>query len=183
MLTMSSTVNSNYLSGRSTSGRVATNLGATQVLFDDTPAPLIYASLNQIACVVPYDVAANSSVQVRVQRGGVPTNSIGIQVGEAAPAIFAADSSGSGQGAILNSDGTYNNAQSPAARGSYIVFYATGEGQTDPAGIDGLVAGSVLPKPRLPVRVLIGEMEATILYVGAAPGAVSGALQVNAIRA
>ncbi|HEY2015732.1 MAG TPA: hypothetical protein VGH38_19650 [Bryobacteraceae bacterium] len=61
-----------------------------------------------------------------------------------------------------------------------ITFYATGEGQTNPAGQDGKIAVSAFPKPVLPVTVEIGGQVAEVLYYGAAPGAVAGAFQVNA---
>ena len=74
-----------------------------------------------------------------------------------------------------------NSAANPAARGSVIVLYGTGEGQTNPAGVDGRIAASVYPKPVLPVKVTIGRVDATagILYVGAAPDLVAGVFQLN----
>ena len=58
-------------------------------------------------------------------------------------------------------------------------MYATGGGQTVPTGEDGAVPVSVLPKPVLPVQVTIGGVSAEVLYAGAAPYFVSGALQIN----
>jgi uncharacterized protein (TIGR03437 family) len=101
-------------------------------------------------------------------------------VSEAAPGIFSLDSSGRGPGAILNQDGSLNGTLNPAAPGSVIVFYATGEGLTDPPSEDGKVAGTVLPKPVLPVTVKIGGVEAEVIYAGAAPGLTAGVMQVNA---
>ena len=42
-----------------------------------------------------------------------------------------------------------------AAKGSVVSIFATGEGQTDPGGIDGRLANDTLPKPKLPVEVWI----------------------------
>ncbi|MGH9661699.1 MAG: hypothetical protein ACRD96_24340, partial [Bryobacteraceae bacterium] len=53
------------------------------------------------------------------------------------------------------------------------------EGQTNPPGLNGKLAGSPLPAPVLPVKVFIAEVNADIQYVGAAPGQVAGLLQVN----
>jgi uncharacterized protein (TIGR03437 family) len=59
-------------------------------------------------------------------------------------------------------------------------LYATGEGQTTPAGIDGLLAnGPTYPKPSLPVSVTIGGIAADVLYAGAAPTFVAGVMQMN----
>ncbi len=54
------------------------------------------------------------------------------------------------------------------------------KGQTDPPGVNGLIASSVHPKPTVPVSVKIGGVDAEVLYYGAAPGAVAGTFQVNA---
>jgi uncharacterized protein (TIGR03437 family) len=62
-----------------------------------------------------------------------------------------------------------------------VVLYVTGEGQTDPAGQDGKPAALPLPKPLLPVTILIDGVEAEVQYAGAAPGLVAGVMQVNAV--
>jgi hypothetical protein len=103
-----------------------------------------------------------------------------MQVAATAPALFTADSSGKGPGAILNQDLSYNSAANPANPGDVVVLYCTGEGQTTPAGVDGLLAtGSTLPKPVANYSVTIGGQAATVLYAGAAPGLVAGVMQVN----
>jgi uncharacterized protein (TIGR03437 family) len=61
------------------------------------------------------------------------------------------------------------------------MIFATGAGQTDPPGVDGQIAGDTLPKPLLPVTVTIGGVAAQVLYSGAAPGLISGMLQVNCV--
>ena len=54
------------------------------------------------------------------------------------PGIFTNDASGAGQAAIINvPDGSRNSAAHPATRGSKVSIYATGEGQTTPAGAVG----------------------------------------------
>ena len=49
-------------------------------------------------------------------------------VAASAPGIFTMNSSGSGQGAILNQDYSVNSPTQPAAPGSIIMLYATGGG-------------------------------------------------------
>lgn len=76
---------------------------------------------------------------------------------------------------------TPNSYNAPAPKGSIVSIYATGEGQTLPGGIDGLMlSGTTLPKPVQPVTVTVDGKPAEVLYAGAVPGAVSGLLQVNA---
>jgi uncharacterized protein (TIGR03437 family) len=94
--------------------------------------------------------------------------------------VFALNASGSGQGAILNQDQTVNGPANPADKGSIIAIFANGEGQTDPAGIDGMPATVPLPQPLAKVTATIGGVNAEILYAGAAPTLVAGVLQVNA---
>ena len=60
------------------------------------------------------------------------------------------------------------------------MLYATGEGQTGPPGVDGLIAGAQPPKPLAPVRVEIGGIEAEVLYQGGVPTQVAGLMQVTA---
>ena len=59
----------------------------------------------------------------------------------------------------------------------------TGEGQTNPQGVDGAIippVASALKKPLLPVTVTIGGVDVGVpLYAGSAPGLVSGVMQVN----
>jgi uncharacterized protein (TIGR03437 family) len=99
----------------------------------------------------------------------------------ALPALFTADSSGAGEVAAFNQDGTLNSSAVPASRGSIVVLYATGEGQTKPAGTDGKLALDVYPAPALPVKVSIGGQDAEVLYAGAAPTLVAGVMQINTV--
>jgi uncharacterized protein (TIGR03437 family) len=162
-------------------GRVSTNLGGTQVLFDGVAAPLLYSSAGQVAAVVPYEVDGKIGTQVQVKNGSSATETVALPVTPAAPSIFSVDLSGSGPAAVLNQDGlTVNSAKSPAAKGSLISIFATGEGQTQPGGVDGAIAsGSSLAKPKLPVQVWIDGRPAEVQYAGAAPGQVAGLMQVN----
>jgi uncharacterized protein (TIGR03437 family) len=162
------------------SGRLETNLAGAQVLINNTPAPLVYAGRDQVSAIVPYSVAGRGSTSLRVVSNGVSSNTRSLNVVDAAPAIFTADSSGRGGAAALNEDGSVNTASNPAIAGSVVVLYATGEGTTSPAGIDGRPAQGAIPKPVLRVRVRFAGQEADVLYAGGAPGLVAGVLQVNA---
>jgi len=161
------------------SGRVATELADTKVLFDGVPAPILYAYAAQVGVVVPYSVAGKKKVSMQLIYKGEETYPIEFNVADALPGIFTMDSSGQGQAAMLNENGTLNGPANPAAKGSVVVFYATGGGQTDPPGVDGEITKDVLARPRLPVGVWIQGREAEVLYAGAAPGIVSGVMQVN----
>ncbi|HEY6393446.1 MAG TPA: hypothetical protein VIX89_19340, partial [Bryobacteraceae bacterium] len=161
------------------SGRVATSLSGTQVFFDRVAAPLLYTSANQVGVVVPFGTVGLST-QVKVMYQDQVSDRFSVGVALAAPAIFAADGTGGGQGAILNEDTSPNNWDNPAYPGSIVVLYATGGGQTDPPGEDGKITDLPYPKPRRPVLVFIDNQLADVQYAGDAPGQVQGVLQINA---
>ncbi|HXI44542.1 MAG TPA: SBBP repeat-containing protein [Bryobacteraceae bacterium] len=160
-------------------GSLSTMLGDTQVLFDGVPAPLLYAGTSQINAVVPFEVRKTTSVVLR--RGGADTGPISLPVAEAVPGIFTIDGTGTGEAAVVNTNGTINSAANPAPRGSVITFYATGLGAMDPPGIDGstMPLSLPLPKPHFGTSAALGSKAATIEYAGAAPGIVAGVFQVN----
>ncbi len=153
-------------------------LGGTQVVFNGRLAPLSYVSQGQINLQVPYSLGDVRSCEVQVLAGGIVKARASVTIADAAPSIFTV-SGGIGQAAALNEDGSFNSSENQADRGSIIVLFATGEGQTSPAGIEGRPAGSPAPAPLLPVSLRIGDYPAEILYAAAAPG-FAGLLQVNA---
>jgi uncharacterized protein (TIGR03437 family) len=162
-------------------GKISTRLANTQVLFDGVPAPLLYASSGQVAAIVPYGVDGKSGTQMQVKNGSLTSDPIALPVFQTAPSIFSVNLTGTGPAAVLNEDGvTVNSSSNPAARGSVISIYATGEGQTSPGGVDGLIAtGTPLPRPTRVVAVRIDGQPAEVQYAGAAPGQVAGLMQVN----
>jgi uncharacterized protein (TIGR03437 family) len=159
---------------------VTDNLASTRVLFDDVAAPMVFASAQQVSAVVPYDVAGRQSASLKVEYLGVQSGPVTLNVTAVAPGIFTTDGSGKGQGAILNQDYKVNGPGNAAQRGSVVMIFATGEGQTRPAGENGKVAVAPLPAPVAAVTVQIGGQTATLRYAGAAPGMVAGAIQINA---
>ncbi len=163
-------------------GKVRTTLGETRILFDGIPAALIYVSTGQASAVVPYEVADKTRTEVQVEYQSVKSNPVLIAVSAATPAIFTSNSSGTGQGAILNENGSPNSASNPAAQGSVIIIYATGGGQTNPAGATAGVTAAATSQVQT-VRVDFGSTLVTIpgvvQYAGGAPGLVQGVLQVN----
>jgi uncharacterized protein (TIGR03437 family) len=72
-----------------------------------------------------------------------------------------------------------NGAANPAAQGSIVTLFGTGEGVTNGANIAGEVATAPYARPQLGVAVTVGGSTASLLYAGAAPG-LAGMLQVDA---
>ena len=166
------------------SGSVATKLNGIAVTFDGVPAPLIYTSATQTNLVVPYEVAGKASTTMQLtyttSAGTLQTAAWVIPVAATAPGIFTADSTGTGQAAVVNQDGSVNSAAHPAEHGSVVSIYATGEGQTSPAGVTGSVT-KAQNSPVAQILVNIGGVATTVQYAGSAPGDVAGVLQVNAV--
>jgi uncharacterized protein (TIGR03437 family) len=159
---------------------VANSLAGVQVFFDGVPAPLLYASAGQVNVVVPYSVAGQSSTVLQLEYLGALSSPITLQVAATTPGVFSIAGSGHGPGAILNSDGTVNSASNPAAPGDWVSIFATGAGVTTPASVDGLVASAPLPAPNANVSVSMGGLPCPLNFEGAAPGLVTGVLQINA---
>jgi uncharacterized protein (TIGR03437 family) len=170
------------LSGLDANGMVGTAVGGVRVLFDGVPAPLVFVSSGQISAVTPYFGTSKASTHVQVEYLGTRSDPFPVPVAATAPGLFTADATGQGQGAILNQDGvTHNSTKAPASPGSVVVLWGTGEGVTDPPGVDGRPAVDVLPKPVAQVSVQIGGLPATVQYAGAAPYNMPGLFQINVV--
>ncbi len=163
-------------------GAFPTNLGGSQVLFDDVPAPLLYVSSDQLNVVVPYSLAGKTITTMRVISASGTLLPVTLPVNAVAPALFSLDTSGTGQGAILNQvDGSENSPANPAARGANIVLYATGTGVTNPPSLDGTISSrSKPPAVAQPVAVIIGGATADVISQTAAPGGIAGVSQIIA---
>ncbi len=166
---------------------LSTNVAGVQVFFDNTAAPIYYATATQTAVFVPYEVAGRPSTVVTVVSQGGTSNALTYSVVSAQPGIFTQNSQGSGPGSIVNPDGSVNGPNNGAAAGSVILVYMTGEGQTNPGGVTGAITpgnGSGLKMPIQTVTASIGGLVLTgnaIAYAGSAPNDVNGVMQVNLI--
>jgi uncharacterized protein (TIGR03437 family) len=169
------------IGAQTSAGFVAASLGATTVLFDDVQAPLLYTMANQLSAIVPYEVSGQAQTSIQVEYQGVRSTPFTVAVAPTAPGIFTLNESGSGQGAIMNQDGSINGPGNPAAGGDVVSIYGTGEGQTTPLGTDGIIVTAAdLRQPVQTVTVSIGGQNATVLYAGSAGDEVAGLLQIDA---
>ena len=157
------------------------NLGRTKVEIDGFAAPVLAATPTQINAIMPYYLAS-TTVSVAVQVDDVLSAPLSIPVAATAFGLATADAGGSGEGAILNQDGSVNSSANPALRGSYISLFGTGAGVASPYIPAGtLVLATPYPLPQNAVTVTIGGQPATVQYAGAAPTLPSGVLQINAL--
>ena len=120
------------------------------VVNDQLAAPIYFVSPGQANFQVP------SNAPVGTQRVAVRTADTGeliaggsLLVAAAAPGLFTVGQSGTGAAAAYNQDNTLNSSSNPAARGSVIVLYGTGQGQVSPSVSDGT------PAPSSPLAVTV----------------------------
>lgn len=157
------------------------SLAGTQVKIGGVLAPLLYVSPSQINFQIPWELTgqAQASVAVTTPFGSSPVE-MTMNLSTAAPAIFTANGSGSGQGLVVSLQGKLAAAATPVAPGQWVVIYCTGLGSASNRPATGAaVADASSPTVRTPL-VTIGGVQATLNFAGLAPGYV-GVYQVNAL--
>jgi uncharacterized protein (TIGR03437 family) len=129
---------------------VETDAGGVRVLFDGVAAPVLWSRQDVVAAVVPYYAALKPSTHVQVEYQGRRSDPVETPVSAVAPGLFASNAQGNGNAAALNigpnGSLSINTPLNPAAAGSEIALYATGEGETDIPAVDGRVATDILAK-------------------------------------
>lgn len=161
-------------------GMAQASMQNTTVKFDGVAATLISVTTTQVTAIVPFDIAGKTTTQLLVTAGGQSASPVTLNVVPTTPGIFTTSGSGSGQAAVINQDGTVNSASNPAAKGTVVSIYATGGGQTSPAGVNGQIVGMPLPQTVAQTSVTIDGQTAQVTYAGGSPGLYAGVLQVNA---
>jgi uncharacterized protein (TIGR03437 family) len=159
-------------------GTVSSTLAGTQVFVNGVPTSLLYVSATQIGAVTPFGLSGTTA-QFQVVYNGRTSAAVTVPVTNAMPGLFSVHGDGGGLG-VFNSDGTTSDWNALTKAGSVVTFYATGAGQTFPAGVDGsITSGLASSSPLLPVKVFIDGQNAEVVYAGAAPNMVAGVLQLN----
>jgi uncharacterized protein (TIGR03437 family) len=168
---------------------LANLIGGAQVMVNGTPAPMYYSTYGQLAFQMPYETPVGTAL-VQVQRDGVSSNTVSVQVLDRAPRLLLI---GVGSyGAILNTDGSIPMPTGsfpgvnthPARVGDTLTLYAIGLGATSPAVATGQPAPGAEPLARLtnsPVVNIgggIGGTQVTPIFAGLSP-TYAGLYQVN----
>ncbi len=157
----------NAVSGAQSSFPLPTVLGDTRVDMSWTNAdgstttdssPLYYTSPTQINFVVPMKAPATGLANLTVVQNSTGRIYAAGQVAMAAvsPAILMLEYTGAlRQAAVVNlADGTVNSTTNPAARGTSVIIYATGQGFIPGAPVDGAWNSGAVTSPAT-VRVNI----------------------------
>jgi uncharacterized protein (TIGR03437 family) len=155
-------------------GMLPTELAGVRVFFDDHPAPLFYVSSRQINAQVPFEVAAQSDVTVRVEYDETGTGSLQVPVLRAGPALFTLNGRGQGHAVALNPNGSVNDANNRVGPGEVISVYGTGFGAVEPSIESGALApASPLSRVVEPVEAFINGEQAQVTFAGLAPNFVA----------
>lgn len=151
-------------------GRLPVTGQGVTVTFNGIAAPLLFVRGDQVNVQVPYELQGGISAAVKVSVNGQDSDTLNVSLNPVALGLYPG---------VFNQDGTVNAATNPAAGGSIVVLYATGQGVTSPVSFSGTVAAGFYPDPVAPVALQIGGADAQILFRGQAPGT-TGVMQINA---
>jgi len=154
---------------------LSTQLGGATVLVNGVQAPLFYSSYGQLAFQMPVSTPLGNAL-VQVQRDGLTSNTVSVNVAQRAPRIIA----------VVNPDGSVNTPDGahPAHVGDELVIYAIGLGPTSPAVATGQPAPGAEPLARLSGDLLVNfggsvtAPEITPDFAGLTP-TFAGLYQVN----
>ena len=164
---------------------VPTIMGGTRVLLNGEPLPVIYSSARQVSAAAPNSLEPDRSYMLEVEYNAVRSTPFPLLSVRAAPALFTASGAGIGNAAAFQADPvsgdvTLNSDKTPAAKGNVLVLYTTGTGATLPVQLNGFVATEASATSIPNISVLLGDIQAEVLYAGAAPGLITGIVQINA---
>jgi uncharacterized protein (TIGR03437 family) len=155
-------------------GFLPTTLAGVQVVFNGTPAPLLYVSDTQINAVVPLALVNMPSAPLRVTLTSGALPDFRVVVDTAIPQVAR---NADGSAAAINQDGTVNSPTHPAAAGSFVSIWATGIGYAP--GMDGQMATSAASFCSCLMHNVATNQDIVPSYAGTAPGMVNGVVQIN----
>jgi uncharacterized protein (TIGR03437 family) len=155
-------------------------LGGVTVNINNHPVPIYYVSATQINFQVPYELAPGIAV-LRVDNNGQQGNNVFVQLVAAASKLFKATSPDS---TVIYADA--NGPITPIKRGTPMVIYSLGLGQTTPPATSGVAAPlntllKVVPTPIVVFGSGLSDTGGTTAipdFVGITPTTV-GLYQVN----
>jgi uncharacterized protein (TIGR03437 family) len=151
------------------------SIADTSVTVNGVVAPVLFVSPGQINAQIPWETRAGpANVVVRAQ--GATSAKFNITVQPAAPGLFT---NLQGQAAAINADGSVNSSTHPAAKGSFVSIFFTGQGPVAKAVDDGATppVGQTISATSK-VSATIGGTPADIQFAGLSP-LFPGVAQIN----
>lgn len=173
----------------STSSRLPLSLGGVSVSFDVPPANLslpgrlIFVSPGQVNVQVPWELAGQDSVMMKVSLPGAPGKVFTAPVADYSPAIYSFTDPRTGSAIASALDGEFApiDSQNPARRGQVIQVYANGLGPVDNQPETGEAASvELLSRTLASPIVTIAGRRAEVRFSGLTPGT-AGLNQINLV--
>ncbi len=170
---------------------LALSLAGVSVSFDvvgrnvSYPGRLHFVSEGQINVQVPWELAGENQVQMKVSTGPLTESPLfSVVLNNYSPDIFLIpDYGGTGRLVAAALDGDFHvvSSTNPVASGEVVQLYGNGIGPVDnPPPTGELTPGTGLIQTREKPTVTIGGQNAQVDFSGLAPGAI-GLYQINAI--
>jgi uncharacterized protein (TIGR03437 family) len=154
------------------SGAIApTSLNGVSVSIDGKAAPVLQVRPGTVIAQVPFE-ATTGMVDLSVTTAGGASNTLKVNVGRVAPAIFFDQVNPAGNRAVAYdmATGTQMTQDNPAVQGMTLAVFGTGFGQSSPAQTTGEVANfrvlARFPEVRVTVGPLSSASVATVLIPG-----------------
>jgi uncharacterized protein (TIGR03437 family) len=161
------------------------------IMANQTYAPLLYVSEQQINFQVPYEIAGSPQANLTVTYSDANRNGVSdarlVQMAASNPVAFLSQPSYANQTypLTLNADGSVNSQTNPAAAGSLVTIFLDGLGLTSPPPVTGLVNSS--PSIALNLAVAVTPYcpgtycnpAPTFVSAGSLAGSISGVTQVQ----
>ena len=166
-------------------GKVVTTLGGAGVKINGVAAPMLRAFPTQLVAQMPTEITSVGTASIEATVGGQTSAAVTFNTDALAPGIFAINSQGTGQGAVLLSNtnilavpvGSISGRTTrPARRGEFITIFSTGLGQVTPPIATGALAASHTTIAT--ASVTIGDLTVNAAFSGLSPG-FAGLYQVD----
>jgi len=165
------------------------------IVANQSPAPLLYVSEQQINFQVPYEIAGSPQTNIALTYTDVNGNSVSdsrpLGVVASNPVAFLSQPANLtypmaiNLPLVLNADGTVNSQTNPAAAGSVVTLFVDGLGLTTPLPVTGMVNTSPTTPLKIPL-VITPYCDGAYCYpaptfvsAGSLPGSISGVTQVQ----
>ena len=157
-------------------------LGDVSVSFDtptlSLPGRVYYVSAGQVNVQVPWELAGQTSVQIKVSIDQASGTVVTVPVASVSPAAFVY---GQNQAAALDENGLLVGTANPVRRGHIISFFANALGTVSNQPATGEPAPSTpLAQTTATPTVTVGGVLAAVQFSGLAPG-FTGLYQVNVV--
>ena len=153
-----------------------TQLGGVSITLQGLAVPLIYVSAAQINAQIPFGIPDGPASMV-LTSGAAIASPVNVPISGLSPGLFLAGQHAAAQ----NQDFSANTSSNPAAPGSVLQVYFTGQGALDRYVATGAASpGSPPANVVAATTATIGGQNATVMFSGMTPG-VAGLAQANIV--